>query len=158
MDMSELKELIKLFETSSVTEMEYERGGLRVRLKPQIERGTTGGATAAAETDSAATELRSEVDTATAEEMSERHSISPDLVTINAPMVGIFYSAPAPDAKPFVVVGQSIEDGQTVGIISAMKVMNEIKTEIVGTIRDILVENGQAIEYGQPLFAVEPAQ
>ena len=71
-------------------------------------------------------------------------------------MVGTFYRAPAPDAPPFVEVGQTLETGQVVCIIEAMKLMNEIKAEVSGRVVDILVENGAPVEFGQPLFAVEP--
>ncbi|GBD16898.1 Biotin carboxyl carrier protein of acetyl-CoA carboxylase [bacterium HR26] len=79
--------------------------------------------------------------------------------TIDAPMVGTFYAAPAPDAEPFVRVGDLVEPGQTVAIIEAMKIMNEIVAERAGEVVAILVENGQAVEYGQPLMrlrSVEP--
>ena len=75
---------------------------------------------------------------------------------IVAPMVGTFYRAPAPDAEPFVEVGDIIKPGTTLCIIEAMKLMNEIEAEISGKIIDIVVDDGQAVEYGQPLFIVEP--
>jgi len=78
----------------------------------------------------------------------------PTLYTVRAPLVGTFYAAPSPDAEPFVHVGDHVEAGQTIGIISAMKVMNEITTEYAGTVVAILVENGQAVEYGQPLIHI----
>ena len=154
MDMSELKELIELFEQSSVAEMEFERGDFRVCLrrdstgtiimKPEAgaAQGSSPGAGGSVP-ESAATETGAEPE--------------PEFVTIDAPMVGVFYSASGPDADPFVTVDQTIDEGQTVAIISAMKVMNEIKSEIAGTIREIFVENGQPVEYNQSLFAVEPA-
>ena len=71
---------------------------------------------------------------------------------IKAPMVGTFYRSPSPDAKPFVEVGQTVKEGETVCIIEAMKLMNEIEADASGTIKAILVENGQPVEYGQPLF------
>jgi acetyl-CoA carboxylase biotin carboxyl carrier protein len=73
---------------------------------------------------------------------------------VKAPMVGTFYRAPSPDAKPFVEVGQSISEGQTVCIIEAMKLMNEIESDAGGVIKAVLVENGQPVEYGQPLFII----
>ena len=71
-------------------------------------------------------------------------------------MVGTFYRAPAPDAPPFVEVGDEVKEDDVVCIIEAMKIMNEIKAEVRGRIKKILVENGEAVEYGQPLFLVEP--
>ena len=74
---------------------------------------------------------------------------------VKAPLVGVFYAAPAEDAAPFVSVGDRVKKGQTLAIIEAMKLMNEIDSEFDGTIAEILVENGQAVEYGQPLFRIE---
>ena len=73
-------------------------------------------------------------------------------------MVGTFYRAPAPDAPPFVEVGQDIEMGQVVCIIEAMKLMNEIKSEVAGRVVEVLVQNGDPVEFGQPLFSIEPTQ
>ncbi len=85
------------------------------------------------------------------------HQSSPaTLSTINAPLVGTFYRAPNPGAEPFVSPGQKIEPGQVVGIIEAMKVMNEITSEISGTVTRVLVEDGQPVEFGQPLMEVVP--
>lgn len=77
-------------------------------------------------------------------------------VDVISPMVGTFYRAPAPDEPPFVDIGDTIRRGQTVCIIEAMKLMNELETEVSGVVKEILVENGQPIEYGQPLMRVEP--
>jgi acetyl-CoA carboxylase biotin carboxyl carrier protein len=77
-------------------------------------------------------------------------------VIVKSPMVGTFYRAPAPDAPPFVELGQEIDVGQVICIIEAMKLMNEIKSEVAGGVLEILVENGEAVEFGQPLFTVEP--
>jgi len=76
------------------------------------------------------------------------------LVEIKSPIVGTFYSAPSPDSEPFVEVGSKIEENSVVCIVEAMKVMNEIKAEVSGTIVEILVKNGEAVEYGQVLFKV----
>ena len=80
-----------------------------------------------------------------------------DLVDVTAPMVGTFYRAPAPGEAPFVEVGTRIGVGQTVCILEAMKLMNELECEVQGTIVEILVENAQPVEYGQVLFRVDPA-
>ena len=78
-----------------------------------------------------------------------------DLLTISSPMVGTFYRASAPGAKPFVEVGDSIKEGDTICIVEAMKILNEIEADKSGTVTQILVQNGQAVEYGQPLFVIE---
>jgi len=82
--------------------------------------------------------------------------LAPNLKQITSPMVGTFYRAPAPDADPFVDTGQAVEVGQTVCIVEAMKLMNEIGSDVRGIVRQALVENGQPVEFGQPLFLVEP--
>ncbi len=81
----------------------------------------------------------------------------PNLKKITSPMVGTFYRAPAPDAKPYVEVGSRVEEETVMCIVEAMKLMNEIKAEMRGIVRRILVENGQPVEYGQPMFLIEPA-
>ncbi len=81
----------------------------------------------------------------------------PNLKKVTSPMVGTFYRAPAPDAKPYVEVGMRVEEETVMCIVEAMKLMNEIKAEMRGIVRRILVENGQPVEYGQPMFLIEPA-
>lgn len=78
------------------------------------------------------------------------------LLTIEAPMVGTFYRAPSPEAPPYVSEGDTIKEGQILCIMEAMKLMNEIESKVAGRVAKILVENGQPVEYGQPLFAIEP--
>jgi acetyl-CoA carboxylase biotin carboxyl carrier protein len=79
---------------------------------------------------------------------------SPEGHVVKSPMVGTFYRAASPDAKPFVEVGEVVKEGQTICIVEAMKLMNEIEADASGTIKAILVENGQPVEYGQPLFVI----
>ena len=74
---------------------------------------------------------------------------------VTAPLVGTFYTAPAPDQAPFVAVGDGVKKGKTLGIVEAMKLMNEIESEYEGIVTEILVENGQMVEYGQPLFRIK---
>ncbi|TNE88970.1 MAG: acetyl-CoA carboxylase biotin carboxyl carrier protein, partial [Deltaproteobacteria bacterium] len=81
----------------------------------------------------------------------------PNLKTIESPMVGTFYRAPNPDADVFVKVGDSVSPGKVLCIVEAMKLMNEIESEVSGTIVEILVENGQPVQFGQPLFKIRPA-
>jgi len=99
--------------------------------------------------------------TATAEPKATNEKTSendcPGCVEITAPIVGTFYRKPSPDSEPFVEVGDRVEKGQVVCIIEAMKLFNEIESEVSGIIRKILVEDGEPVEYGQPLFLVEPS-
>jgi acetyl-CoA carboxylase biotin carboxyl carrier protein len=80
-----------------------------------------------------------------------------NLVEVTSPMVGTFYRSPSPDSPPFVEVGSKVTTGDTLCIIEAMKLMNELEAELDGTIREVLVQNGEPVEYGQVLFRVEPA-
>lgn len=142
-----IEDMLQLMESRGLVELEMEHQGLRVRLKkassnpaPQLVEyvaGTPHPVAPAAPSKAAAAE--------------DTHRI-----IIKSPMVGTFYRAPAPDAPPFVEVGQDIETGQVVCILEAMKLMNEIKSEVAGKIVDVLVESGSPVEFGQPLFAVEP--
>ena len=142
-----IEEMLELMESRGLVELEMEHQGLRIRLKkassgpaPQLVEYVAGIPQPVAPSASAAKAAA-----------DEGHR-----VIIKSPMVGTFYRAPAPDAPPFVEVGQTLETGQVVCIIEAMKLMNEIKAEVSGRVVDTLVENGAPVEFGQPLFAVEP--
>jgi len=89
--------------------------------------------------------------------MTELQKEEEMLHTITSPLVGTFYRASSPDAPPFVEVGAKVEKGQVLCIIEAMKIMNEIESDVSGVIKKILVENGQPVEYGEPLFLIEVA-
>lgn len=140
MDLKELKRIIKVFQESGVSELEVETEGMRVRLK----RGGEGEFSPPLSSGSPAPSVQEEV----AEEKT-------NTVEIKSPMVGTFYRAPAPDSPSFVEEGQEIDVGDVVCIIEAMKLMNEIKSEVKGRVAKVLVENGQAVEFGQPLFLIE---
>jgi acetyl-CoA carboxylase biotin carboxyl carrier protein len=149
MDLRKLKKLIDLVQESGIAELEITEGEEKVRIakggQVSVAHALAGPAPA-----SAVSALPSAPDapaSAPAVVADARH-------TLNAPMVGTFYRAPAPDAKPFVEVGQQIKEGETVCIIEAMKLMNEIEADASGTVVEILVENGQPVEYGQPLLVI----
>ena len=140
-----IEEMLQLMESRGLVELELEHQGMRLRLKkaspatgPQLVEYVTGMPQPIAPAQPAASE-----------ESGKR-------VVIKSPMVGTFYRAPAPDAPAFMEVGQDIEVGQVVCIIEAMKLMNEIKSEVAGRVIDILAENGDPVEFGQSLFALEP--
>jgi acetyl-CoA carboxylase biotin carboxyl carrier protein len=143
-----IEEMLQLMESRGLVELEMEHQGLRIRLKkassspaPQVVEYVAGVPAPAAPGAPASAKAATE----------ESHRI-----VIKSPMVGTFYRAPAPDAPPFVEVGQDLDIGQVVCIIEAMKLMNEIKSEVAGRIAEVLVDNGAPIEFGQPLFVVEP--
>jgi acetyl-CoA carboxylase biotin carboxyl carrier protein len=140
-----VRELVEVMQQAGLLRLEVVHGELRIAL----EAGAAPARVAAPSHNPAP--IATPPPTALAEEVGT--------FTIDAPMVGTFYAAPAPDAEPFVRVGDLVEPGQTVAIIEAMKIMNEIVAERAGEVVAILVENGQAVEYGQPLMrlrSVEP--
>ncbi|MBI3312259.1 MAG: acetyl-CoA carboxylase biotin carboxyl carrier protein [Candidatus Omnitrophica bacterium] len=149
MNLKELKELITLMNENQLAEIELEREGGKVRLRKAgvAEEGVMIERLPAARLTAPALGPVPVPDAAPAK---------PAGTEIKSPMVGTFYRAPAPDAAPFVEVGQSIVPGQVLCILEAMKLMNEIKSEIKGKIVHIAVENAQPVEFGQVLFIVEP--
>lgn len=149
MNVKELKEMIALMNENGLTEIEIEREGQRIRLK----KGLSG----APEVTQERILMQPPQAAAAAAPEKEPEAAKSNLIEIKAPMVGTFYRAPAPDAPPFVDKGDTIEAGQVVCIIEAMKLMNEIKSEVKGKIADILVENAQPVEFGHALFLIEPA-
>jgi acetyl-CoA carboxylase biotin carboxyl carrier protein len=154
MNLKELKELISLFEEAEITELEIEREGVKIKLK----KGKEAPAIAITPQPIVAAPLETQrvVTPALTEKEEKKGLPEENLLKIEAPMVGTFYRAPSPDSSPFVEEGQVIEKGAVVCIIEAMKLMNEIKSEIRGKVKKILVENGHTVEYGQPLFLIEP--
>ena len=130
----------------NLAELEVESGGTRIRVVREHAPAGAAPGTEPARADHAQGQLAPVAETA----------VAPKLITIEAPMVGTFYRASAPEAAPYVSEGDVIKEGQVLCIIEAMKLMNEIEAKIAGRIAKVLVENGQPVEYGQPLFLVEP--
>lgn len=144
MNLKEIKEMINLMNENELTELELERDGLKIRLKKgagQIEQIITTSQPSA---------HRAEI---TKEEPGPEEQ---ELIEIKSPMVGTFYRASSPEAAPYIDIGSEIQPGEVVCIIEAMKLMNEIKAEVKGRIKEILVENGAPVEFGQLLFRVQP--
>ncbi len=142
-----LREVVELATRHNLAELEVESGGMRIRV---VREHAPAAATPAPRAELApARHVQSHPP-------AGEIAAAINLVTIEAPMVGTFYRAPAPDAAPFVNEGDVIKEGQLLCIIEAMKLMNEIEARVAGRIAKILVENGQPVEYGQPLFSVEP--
>ncbi len=151
MELEKLRELLKELEKTSLEEIEIETGDFKLKAKfvktapsaavppPTIPTSTSNSQTSKSE----------------AEENQEEKEIPENYYIVESPMVGTFYRAPAPGAEPFVKEGDRVEKGQVLCIIEALKVMNEIESEVSGIVRKILVENGQPVEYGQPLFYIE---
>ena len=149
MNLKELKELIVLMNEHQLVEIELEREGTKIRLRK-------GGAMEISGMLPEQIHLaRSAFQEGPAPAPTEVPK--PAGLEIKSPMVGTFYRASSPEAPPFVETGQEIEPGQVLCIVEAMKLMNEIKSEVRGRILQILVENGQPVQFGQSLFLVEPA-
>jgi acetyl-CoA carboxylase biotin carboxyl carrier protein len=147
LDLRKLKKLIELVEESGIAELEITEGEEKVR----ISRGTTGVQMAAAPAPMAVS-LPAAV--APAPAPAEPAPAEPEGHVVKSPMVGTFYRAPSPGAKAFVDVGQSVAEGDPLCIIEAMKLLNEIESDKAGVVKAILVENGQPVEFGQPLFVI----
>lgn len=139
MKTDDIKELIALLETSKLEEIEVEENGRRIRIKKLSSTHSS--------TDPLAhtTEIK----------IQDGSHISGHL--LKSPFVGTFYRQPSPDANPFVEKGDLVKKGSVLCIVEAMKLMNEIEADVSGEILDILVENGEPVEFGQPLFVLEPS-
>ncbi len=159
MDLRKIKKLIDLLEESNLSELEIKEGEESVRLS----RIPTGGASVqyapapimqVAGSERAAQGMVSPTEAATGGRPGGGAPALPDGHVVRSPMVGTFYASPNPEAPPFVKVGQSIKVGDTLGIIEAMKMFNPIESDVSGTVVAILVENGQPVEFDEPMFVI----
>lgn len=150
MNIKEIKEMINLMNENGLVELEIEKEGMRIKLKKSASpvEEMSGPIIIGKE------RVAQSIKVSDAAETIEKLSVK--TVEIRAPMVGTFYRAPSPESPPFVEVGQVVEPGQVICIIEAMKLMNEIKSETKGKILEIIVENAEPVEFGQPMFIVEP--
>jgi acetyl-CoA carboxylase biotin carboxyl carrier protein len=148
MDLRKLKTLIELVETSGIAELEIQEGEERVRITRSGAAGQSQGS-AASQSAAAALSAGSAPTPAVhlAPPVAEGH-------VVKSPMVGTFYRSATPGSKPFVEIGDTVEEGATLCIVEAMKLMNEIEADKSGIIKAILTENGQPVEFGQPLFII----
>jgi len=146
MNIKKIEEVVRLMEKHDLTEISVEEEGVKIHLKKglggEIERSV---------------QMASPVLTPAGEVPPPEKALGKNTVEIKAPMVGTFYRSPSPDAKAFVDVGSRINEGDVLCIIEAMKLMNEIKSEVKGKIVDVLCENGGPLEFGQVIFLVEPS-
>lgn len=147
MDYDKIKELIEAVSKSNLTRFEVEEGGLKISMC--TDKDSKNIVVAASQT-AAATVAEPMVQTAAVPQVEE----TAGSMVVKSPLVGTFYCAPNVDAKPYVQVGDVVKKGQVLGIVEAMKLMNEIESEFEGEIKEILVENEQMVEYGQPLFVI----
>jgi len=160
----DIRELLRLVAQSDIGEVLIERGDARVHIKrvaPQPPVVNMLAATPQAATPAAAyPHLLAMPGAASAPFAAPEQSapVQPTGITVTAPMVGTFYASPAPKDPPYVSVGDEVRPGDVLGIIEAMKIMNEIECEVHGTVAAVLVDTGQPVEYGQPLLVIEPLQ
>lgn len=148
MNLTEIKELIKMLDETDICELQLESSGVKISIK----KASANSAFAAVPSVVSTTEKLAKLEDKNIETIAESRE---HLIPVVAPMVGTFYCSPSPGASPYVEVGQMVTTGQTVCIIEAMKLMNEIEVELSGRVVDILVESGQPVEYGQTLFLIE---
>ena len=154
MNKQEIEELIRLVEESKITELEVSQGRTRIRIsKNGVAVPVTHLSAPAAAAPLSGAAASKEVEES--EESPAEGKLASNLKQIKSPMVGTVYRAPAPGSEPFIDIGQPVAVGQTVCIVEAMKLMNKIGSDFSGVVRRVLVENGQPVEYGQPLFLVE---
>lgn len=151
MDLRKLKTLIDLVSESNVSELEITEAEGKVR----IVKGGGAMAMPVVQTAMAAPVMAAAPVAAPAAEAAPAAPAAPAGHIVKSPMVGTFYRASSPGAKPFKEVGDAIKEGETICIVEAMKILNEIEADKTGTITQLLVDNGQAVEYGQPLFVIE---
>ena len=140
--------MINLMNENALMELEIEKDGMRIRLKKMASEEVFSGPITIER------ERIAQAPTQKSSETGEKVVIK--TIEIKSPMVGTFYRAPSPESPPYVEVGQTVEPGQVICIIEAMKLMNEIKSEIKGKILEILVDNVEPVEFGQPLLLLEP--
>jgi acetyl-CoA carboxylase biotin carboxyl carrier protein len=156
MDLRKIKTLIELLESSGISEIEVKEGEESVRICRHSPPSATpvmhyAPPAAAPPPAPAATPPKAEISAA------EKPAPAARGHTVRSPMVGTFYRSPSPGARPFVEIGQTVRQGQTLCIIEAMKMLNQIETDTAGVVTEILVENEQAVQFDQPLFVIEPA-
>lgn len=166
--VQEIRELIKLVDASSIHEFVYEQDGTKIELKKITSNYIAPPAVVQAAPVEVQVQPPSKVEpvaTLTPENKVQQESVTPEnnsspaqednLHSITSPMVGTFYASPSPDAEAYVKVGSTVSDDEIVCIVEAMKLFNEITAEVKGEIVEILVKDGQLVEYGQPLFLVK---
>ncbi len=142
MEIDDLKELISLLQDTDITEIQLEKDGTKVKIRRQMLVSSL--------------EMHPAKAPVTVEKTTEAEEDVQRLITVTSPIVGTFYRSPSPEAPPFVEAGTKVKKGQVICIIEAMKLMNEIESEVEGVVVRVLVENGQPVEYGEPLFLIEP--
>lgn len=146
MEVNDIVRLVEAVSVSGLTEFKYEEGNVKIHMEKKQSKRVVSLETAAE------TQLLREDVVPQAEQDQPAKAKGAEIL---APIVGVFYGAPSPEAEPFIKVGDRVEAGQVVGIVEAMKLMNEIESDVSGLVTEILVSDGDGVEYGQPLIRVE---
>jgi acetyl-CoA carboxylase biotin carboxyl carrier protein len=165
-DLAEVERLLAFMGKHDLEEFEYERAGVHIRLKKASARPSAHQSISTVPSGTAEAEFHEAAQTrpaasshpvpATTKRPSDATSVGADVHIVKSPIVGTFYSAPGPEASPFVTLGAKIDVGQVLCIIEAMKLMNEIESDAAGEIVNVFVENGKPVEYGERLFGIRP--
>ncbi len=156
MDLNIIKKLVKIVDTSEITDLEVEENGFKVKIAKNVQNsGVTGQPEVYYRQPLSETQTPQPVDTHTESKAPEKEVVSKDLQEVRSPIVGTFYRSPAPDADSYVQIGDMVSPGSVLCIVEAMKLMNEIESDIAGKIMKIMVDNGKPVEYNQPLFLID---
>jgi acetyl-CoA carboxylase biotin carboxyl carrier protein len=160
LSFEQIKELLELVSAKGLSALEVERSGFRLRIEGARHATPLAGAVAATVPDAMAARPAASMAGETAAQLGERGPLKASSVplenahTLTSPIVGTFYAAPSPEAEPFIQIGDRVRKGQVLCIVEAMKLMNEIESDVDGVIVEILPKNAQPVEFGEPLFAI----
>ena len=154
MDLRKIKKLMELLEESGIAEIEVKEGEESIKLSRNTQ-AVQNIINSPAETNQTITAIDNVKDTAVTDDKKDKSKELPDGDIITSPMVGTFYRSASPESKPFVEKGQKVSKGDTLCILEAMKMMNQVNAEAGGTIIDILVDDAEPVEFGQPLFVIK---
>ena len=149
MDFKEIKKLVELMSEMALTEIEVEESGRRIRIRKEL--------FAPAREKSLSPLMNHSTEKEPTLQQESKEEDEEKTVLVRSPIVGTFYKSPSPDADAYAEIGETVKKGQILCIVEAMKLMNEIESDVEGKIVEICVEDGAAVEYGEPLFRIEPA-
>ncbi len=156
MDLNLIKKLVKILETSEVTDIEIEENGTKIKVAKKVRIAPAMQTVTSIQSQPASVSVQQKEEIKPVEKKPLEETAESNLHTVRSPIVGTFYRAPAPDADPYVQVGDVVSVGTVLCIVEAMKLMNEIESDVNGKVVKILVENGKPVEYNQPLFLIQP--
>jgi len=153
-DMDDLKQLVEFLKSQQVTEFDLDRGGVKIRLKFSQNAASSSGSGELEHMLSTASPTVERAAVAATHAAPVAAQADASLHIVKSPMVGTFFNAPAPGAAPFVLPGDRVAQGQVIGVVEAMKLLNEIESDAAGEVVECMVTSGQPIEYGQPLYSI----